>query len=129
MDIDAMSGDEADHRQGNPRYIKKKWAWRNESEVDPFVHTLSCLHLATRFNPDGSAGRGAFPHVRISGTAREPEPGKPQPRLPRNFYARSWLKSLQPAERDALEMQPSVPLTFSPYIARQVSVKYHLSPT
>ncbi|KAJ7150001.1 hypothetical protein C8R43DRAFT_1128067 [Mycena crocata] len=114
---DAMSGDEADHRNGNARYVAKTLAWR-ASVVDPVMATLDALHLSTRFNPDGSAGRGKFPRARIRKTARPPTPGNPVPGLPQNFYAPAWLSSLPKFELRALKMKPAVDLSFSPAIVR-----------
>ncbi|KAJ7073340.1 hypothetical protein B0H15DRAFT_957250 [Mycena belliarum] len=117
LTVDAMSGDEAEHRHGNPRYVVKSLEWRDPT-VDLFMTTFDDLHLSTRFKPDRSAGRGKFPHARIRKTARPPVPGNPPSGLPSNFYAANWVASLPDIERRALQMGPSVDLSFSPEILR-----------
>lgn len=112
-----MSGDEADHNHGNARYVVKTLEWRDRS-VDPFMLTLDALHLSTRFNPDGSVGRGKLPHPRIHNTDRPSTPGNPVPGMPRNFYASPWFNLLPEFERRALRVKPSVDLSFSPAVAR-----------
>ncbi|KAJ6482312.1 hypothetical protein C8R47DRAFT_1217968 [Mycena vitilis] len=121
----AMSGDEADHQHGNARYVAQTLEWRADI-VSPFVSTLDDLHLSGRFNGDGSAGRGKFPHVRIRNTARPPTPGNPPPKLPRNFYDSAWVASLTDFERRALKMKPSVNLDFSPAVLRHAARFHHI---
>ena len=120
MPIDAMSGDETDHRQGNLNYVVRIPAWRNP-EVEDFFKVLDSLHLSTRFQSNGRAKRGKFPHPRIR-SGRPPITGTFVPGLPANFYDDNWLRSLTKFERSQLKIQPRIDLELSPYILRSVSL-------
>lgn len=117
MPVDAMSGDETDHRTGEVRYIVVKYEWRS-SELDDWLKTFDFLHLSTRFTPEGRARRGKFPRPRIRNTARPARLGNPVSGLPENFYDSQWLAGLESYEREELDIQPPIDLSFTPYITR-----------
>ncbi|KDQ22724.1 hypothetical protein PLEOSDRAFT_36655 [Pleurotus ostreatus PC15] len=118
LPLEAMSGDESDHRPKNSkhyseRYIITTLPWRsNAPEVKNWFRGFDALHMSTRFLTDDRPGPGRFPHIRIDSTRLESK-APPVPGLPTNFYNPSFLAGLDPLERDQLNIQPSVDLRFS----------------
>lgn len=117
MSVDAMSEDETEHVRGEPRYVVRTPAWR-DPQISVWLQTFDALHLSTRFNPDNTAKRGKFPRLRIRNTNRGSIKGKPVPGLPSNFYRKQWLAKCDKFELRALDIQPPLDLSFSPYIMR-----------
>lgn len=119
MPAEAMSGDESDHAGGRVRYVVRAPNWRNPA-ISSWMTTFDNLHLSTRFNGDGRATPGKFPRLRIRSTKRGVAKCAEVPGLPKNFYDEKWLNSLHEEDRNDLEMQPALDLSFTPYIQRFV---------
>ncbi|KAL0957382.1 hypothetical protein HGRIS_001184 [Hohenbuehelia grisea] len=112
----AMSGDDADHRKDDLRYIKAHPTWRSKMHnVTQFFETLDALHLSTRFADDGRPLPGQFPHRRKK-SSREELFGSVPHGLPENFYDAQWLE--KSGRREELGIKPPVDLNFSPAIKK-----------
>jgi hypothetical protein len=119
MKASAMSGDEAEMTPGGVTYIVPDLDWRHD-DLKSLMMTFDDLHLAGRFNPDGTPRRGKFPHHRIRDTARPAQAGHPPKGMPRNFYAPDWLRALDTWEYRRLDVQENMDLSLSPSLLRYV---------
>lgn len=90
-----MSGDESDHSDGHRRYVVWKLNWRS-SEVTTVLRALDALALVSHWTSDGWPRPGKFPHARIYSDRVENR--DPVPNLPRNFYQKDWLNTLDKYE-------------------------------
>jgi hypothetical protein len=116
MPLEAMSGDETDHVQGQVRYAVTRLPWRS-TNIRNWLKTLDLVHLSSRFSTTGRAKRGAFPHRRTLSNRMEQD-AAPVPGLPRNFYNPIWLGTLDKHELRALDVQDEVDLTLSPAVLK-----------
>jgi hypothetical protein len=116
LSVEVMSGDETDHTGDRVRYAITKLPWRDPA-ISAWMKTFDLLHLSTRFTQNRRATRGAYPHVRFLSDRIERH-YKPVAGLPINFYHQGWLESLEEYQRDALNIQPAVDLTFTATIQR-----------
>jgi hypothetical protein len=106
-----MSADEAEHDDGQFRYVIVNPPWRS-TLITPFLRLFDKIHLSTRFTSLGRPKRGAFPHRRIP-SKRIDHSSKPVPGLPRNFYDKTWLASLDESEIANMDIQPDCDVTIS----------------
>ncbi|EIW77572.1 hypothetical protein CONPUDRAFT_75426 [Coniophora puteana RWD-64-598 SS2] len=111
MPLCAMSEDELDGTSSPPRYVITNPIWRSE-QVTHWLRTLDLAYLSTRFNENGRAGKGAFPHLRVPSTRVASESTAPKG-LPKNWYAESYLQTLTSGEQKALEMYEPILLPLS----------------
>jgi len=118
MTMQAVSGDETDHVNGQVRYAETSIPWRSIL-ARVFLRTFDRIHLSTRFTSAGRATAGGWPHRRVP-SKRVERSWKLVKGLPVNFYDPVWLKeNLDEHEQRQLNMQPAVDLSFTPSIERQ----------
>ncbi|KAJ3567228.1 hypothetical protein NP233_g6497 [Leucocoprinus birnbaumii] len=119
MPKEACSEDEAEIQDGKLLYRKLTPMWRNPApEVDNWFKTFDLLHMSTRFQANGRQERGRLPHHRLPPDPREkPQKSNYPKSLPSNFYNKTWLSTLDDNERNLLDIQAPVDLTFEdPFI-------------
>ncbi|KAF8870421.1 hypothetical protein BD779DRAFT_1455421, partial [Infundibulicybe gibba] len=113
LPFEAMSGDETDHEGFAVRYVITNLPWRSDAaEVTAWFRTFDHLHMSTRFTSNDRATPGKFPHPRLVSRRLETH-DTPVPGLPINFYNAHWIQSLDSFERDKLDVQPPLDLTFT----------------
>jgi hypothetical protein len=110
MSIDESS-DEGDEGSSGP-LVALEPPWRS-SKVSEWLLTIDDIHA---YDILKSSRTEAVPPVRQRSVISSNS--KPVPRLPRNFYNRKWLMSLNPLRLAALQAQPSVSLEHSEKIKR-----------
>ncbi|KAI6139240.1 hypothetical protein BKA82DRAFT_3988756 [Pisolithus tinctorius] len=113
---DAMSGDESDHLPGLKRYAITRLNWRSQMATD-WLRVFDLIHLSTRFNANGRAKRGAFPHTRVP-SRRVESAGAAVPGLPSNFYDSTWLLNLDDDDKVRLNILPEVDLSHTEAVLR-----------
>lgn len=116
MPLEAMSGDETDHENGEARYAITQLPWRNPA-IRSWFRTFDHLHLSTWFGTDDRALPGRFPHHRVE-SRRIETCSNAVCGLPINMYNPDWLETLDPFEVRHLSIQPELNLSFSPEIQR-----------
>ncbi|KII90906.1 hypothetical protein PLICRDRAFT_28798 [Plicaturopsis crispa FD-325 SS-3] len=116
LPVGVHSEDEADHSNGQARYVIHDLPWRSPL-VSEFFRVLDCLHLSTRFNANGDAEPGAMPRTRIP-SGRKARNSKVPKGLPRNFYSEDFLQSLDEFEYRQYKIQPEVDLTHTEAMKR-----------
>jgi hypothetical protein len=118
LPLEAMSGDETDHRGPDRRYNITTLSWRSPA-IRAWMQVLDDLHLSTRFTQGKRTTAGKFPHARVQALGRnERHLDVPVKGLPSNFYNPDWLSSLDDYDRKDLRIQPAVDLTFTSGILR-----------
>jgi hypothetical protein len=86
LPLEAMSGDETDHRGPECRYSITTLPWRSPA-IRVWMQVFDDLHLATRFTHGNRATAGKFPHIRVHVTERnECHLDTAVKGLPLNFY-------------------------------------------
>ncbi|KAI6138876.1 hypothetical protein BKA82DRAFT_3989288 [Pisolithus tinctorius] len=113
---DAMSGDESDHLPGLKRYAITRLNWHSQMATD-WLRVFDLIHLSTRFNANGQAKRGAFPHTRVPSCWVE-SAGAAVPGLPSNFYDSTWLLNLDDDDKVRLNILPEVDLSHTEAVLR-----------
>ena len=113
---DVMSGDKTDHQPGQHRYAVTRLNWRSQAATE-WLRVFDLVHLSSRFNSNGRAKRGAFPHVWIP-SRRAELPSQVVPRLPSNFYDETWLLTLDDHAKAKLYMLPEVDLSHTSAVLR-----------
>jgi hypothetical protein len=116
LTLEAMSGDETDHVQGQVRYALTRLPWRSTA-IKTWLKTLDLIHISSRFSSTGRAKRGAFPHRRIPSNRIEYD-ATPVRGLPRNFYDPIWFRALDKHERSSLRVGDKVDLTLTPAVLK-----------
>jgi hypothetical protein len=119
---EACSEDEAFVDGGRIYYQRIRPAWRNPApDVEAWFHTFDLLHMSTHYKEDGSRQPGRLPRHRIRTTDDEmSSPGTYPKRLPRNFYDKTWLETLDEYEEKKLQIRPAMKLIFTDAIQRYV---------
>lgn len=115
MPLEAMSGDESAHENGELRFAITNLKWRNPN-VTSWFRTLDVLHISTRFGLNDRPTPGQFPHRRIP-SRRMDTYDKPPEGLPLNFYDPLWLSTLDEEDRQQLHATSAIDLTLSDRIA------------
>lgn len=112
MSHEVMSGDESDNDMGV--FAIKVLPWRSkDTKVVHWFRTLDHLYLSTRFTTADRPKSGPLPHKRVMTSRIDHESSTPKG-LPRNFYDPNYLSSLDVQEREQLEIQDAVDLSFPP---------------
>ncbi|KAI6145624.1 hypothetical protein BKA82DRAFT_4357728 [Pisolithus tinctorius] len=111
-----MSGDESDHLPGLKRYAITRLNWRSQMATD-WLRVFDLIHLSTRFNANGRAKHGAFPHTRVP-SRRVESAGAAVPGLPSNFYDSTWLLNLDDDDKVRLNILPEVDLSHTEAVLR-----------
>lgn len=117
-DDGGMSGDESDRgtKQKDTKYFVVRPVWRSQ-EVTEWLHAMDLVYVSSRFAADGRATKGRWVRDRVQST-RIDRDSKPIPGLPRNFYDKTWLGTLTPRERKALNFHEAIDLSHSEEIIR-----------
>lgn len=102
-----VSGDESDHhsskRRGERCYTIIQDEWR-APEVTKWVRTLDHVYMSFKFNAAGKSAPGNWVRTR-NVSRRISSKTDPVAGLPRNFYDKKWLKSLNPFQRERLDIK------------------------
>jgi hypothetical protein len=112
-----LSEDESDHEDGTnlgqSRYAIVKEAWRSDELIE-WLRTIDLLACGEKWNrPNGSnvAQRGNGRRLRVQ--SDRSKKGCAVSGLPKNCYNPVWLNSLKDYERESLDVQPPINLTFN----------------
>ncbi|KAF8240656.1 hypothetical protein L208DRAFT_1231374 [Tricholoma matsutake] len=115
MPLEAMSGDESAHENGETRFVITNLKWRN-LKVTGWFRSLDALHISTCFGLNDRPSPSQFPHCRIPSRRVEAHNNPPEG-LPLNFYDPVWLSTLDEEERQQLHEMPPIDLTMSDSMA------------
>jgi hypothetical protein len=109
-----LSDDESDHEQGTrlgqSHYVIVNEAWRSK-ELAVWLRTIDLLACGEKWGGHNVARQGNSRRIRRHSTRSKG--GIAISGLPENCYDSEWLNSLQCYQRDKLDVQPPVDLTFS----------------
>jgi hypothetical protein len=109
-----LSGDESDHEQGTrlgqSRYSIVNEAWRS-NELVVWLRTIDLLACGEKWGGRNIARQGNSRRIRTHSTRSTD--GIAISGLPVNCYDPEWLSSLKRYQRDKLDVQPAIDLTFS----------------
>ncbi len=109
-----LSDDESDHEQGahlgQSRYSIVNEAWRS-NELAAWLRTIDLLACGEKWGGRNVARQGNSRRIRRHSTRSKD--GVAISGLPENCYDSIWLNSLMRYQRDKLDVQPPVDLTFS----------------
>lgn len=108
-----LSEDESDHEQGahlgQSRYSIVNEAWRSE-ELVIWLRTMDLLACGEKWNGRHVARQGNSRRLRMHSSRTKD--GTAVSGLPENCYNLEWLHSLKRYQREELDIQPPVDLTF-----------------
>ncbi len=108
---EACSGDEEISTPDGELTMIIEPSWRSE-EVRLWFRAFDALNTAFRFR-DGYPKRGNWPKYRIQTNAsRKDTTHRLIPHLPRNFYDDTWFQALNDMDRQRLDAQEELNLTF-----------------
>lgn len=109
-----LSDDESDHEQGTrhgqSRYFIVNEAWRSE-ELVIWLRTMDLLACGEKWSGRHVARQGNTRRLRRHSSRTKD--GTAVSGLPENCYDSEWLHSLKRYQREELDVQPPVDLTFS----------------
>ncbi|KAH9000592.1 hypothetical protein EDB86DRAFT_522388 [Lactarius hatsudake] len=114
MSRSALSDDESDHEQGThggqSRYSIVNESWRSK-ELVVWLRTIDLFACGEKWGGRNIARQGNSRRIRLHSTRSKD--GIAIAGLPENCYDVKWLNSLKRYQRDKLDVQPPVDLTFS----------------
>lgn len=109
-----LSDDESDHEQGahlgQSHYLIVNQAWRSK-ELVVWLRTMDLLACGEKWDGRHVARQGNSRRIRRHSSRSKD--GTAVAGLPENCYDSGWLNSLKRYQRDKLDVQPPVDLTFS----------------
>jgi hypothetical protein len=118
LSVEAISGDETDHRNGQPRYAITTLPWRSP-DIRQWMQTLDDIRFSARINGGNRIRGGNFPRPRVFlSNRKERHLDSPAKGLPRNFYNNDWFASLDKYDQEALHCKPAEDLTFTPEVLK-----------
>lgn len=113
MSLEVLSDDESDHEQGThqgrSRYLIVNEEWRSK-ELIIWLRTMDLLACGEKWDGRNVARQGNSRRIRLH--SNRSKDAVAVAGLPENCYDSEWLNSLEHYQRDKLDVQPAIDLTF-----------------